>query len=209
MEIHRLDPKKIFPTTWATREVQCDVAFENLKADIGSNGGNIAPIKVRPTFGIAGEFQIVFGHRRHQACLELQLDVLAIVEAMDDMQLVKEMDKENRFRIDASPYEQGALLKKTLDHGLFPSARKMFWAMGIDQKTASKALIIARLPKQILEAFQKPSCIKENWARKIDEEFRRDPDMLLHLAKQLANGNKKLTANQVYQDLTKYSAGRT
>lgn len=203
MEIQKLDPKNIFPSTWATRTDLSGPEFEALKADIQSSGGNVVPIKVRPAYVIEGEFDIVYGHRRHQACRELGLDVLALVEAMNDFQLVTEMDRENQFRKDPSAYERGTFFAMALDRGLFPSARKMVEQLAINQVLAAKLLSLARLPKQILSAFHQPSRIKENWVNKIVNRLTKDPDAMLARARVLTEAKKKMTAAQIYSELTK------
>ena len=81
-----------------------------LKSEMESAGGNVQAIKVRPIPGTEPqEYEIVFGHRRHRACLDLGLEVLATIESIDDKELFKEMDRENRQRADLRPYEQGLM----------------------------------------------------------------------------------------------------
>ena len=203
MKIERLDPNAISSTIWAIDEFLSDVSFQTLKADIESNGGNVAPIKVRPSHTSEGQYEIVFGHRRHRACLELGLNVLSIVEQMDDSQLVQEMDRENRCRFDPSGYGRGSFLVRTLDRGLFPSARRMAEQLGVDLGTVTTLLSLARLPKPIVMAFKKPSQIKPNWAKKIANTLTRDPELMLARANQIALGQNKMTAAQIYSCLSK------
>ena len=203
MEIQKLDPKSIFPTSWTVQESPSDTAFLSLKADIESQGGNVVPIKVRPSHATEGTYDIVFGQRRHQACLELGINVLAFVEAMTDVQLVNEMDRENRFRKDPCAYKRGTLFAMALDYGLFPSQRRMCEKLGINLISVSNYLSVARLPPQILRAFQNPSCIKEKWGIKIIAQLHRNPDVLLSRAQELAVAKRRMTANQIYRELTK------
>jgi ParB family chromosome partitioning protein len=108
----KLDPKCVKPSKWANRH---DKSFEGpefaeLKSEIESAGGNVQAIKVRPIPGSSPqEYEIVFGHRRHRACFELDIPVLATIESIDDKELFKEMDRENRLRADLRPYEQGLM----------------------------------------------------------------------------------------------------
>src|SRR5690606_26125628 len=123
----RLDPQQIVASKWANRDqthFQTD-AFARLKSEIENAGGNVQPIKVRALAGGAGEgarWEIVFGHRRHRACLELGLPVLAMVQQdMKDADLFVEMERENRERADLSAWEQGVMYMRALEQGLFPS----------------------------------------------------------------------------------------
>lgn len=73
----RIDPKLIIRSKWANRH---DLSFtgpefDGLKEDISAQGGNVQPIKVRHLMGETDKYEIVFGHRRHQACLELGIEV--------------------------------------------------------------------------------------------------------------------------------------
>jgi hypothetical protein len=86
-----LDPKTVRASLWVNRHQTSfeDANFEELKAEIQGAGGNMQPIKVRPLKEPAGEarYEIVFGHRRHRrhrACLELGLEVAAVVEEVGD-----------------------------------------------------------------------------------------------------------------------------
>ena len=143
-----IDPKLIVRSKWANRHDLSftGTEFKGLKEDIRSQGGNVQPIKVRNLMGDAGKYEIVFGHRRHQACLELGIDVLAMIDDLDEKKLFIEMDRENRQRKDLRPYEVGAMYAKALDEGLFSSARKLAEEVGMDHSQLSKALNLARLP---------------------------------------------------------------
>ena len=142
LPVKRLDPQAVVRSKWANRHELSfsDAEFEGLKADILAQGGNVQPIKVRPSGDSPERYEVIFGHRRHQACLELGLPVLALIETLDDATLFVEMDRENRQRKDLRPYEMGVMYAKALDSGLFPSARKLADAVGIDLSQLGKSL---------------------------------------------------------------------
>ncbi|MFD2274834.1 ParB N-terminal domain-containing protein [Undibacterium arcticum] len=83
---------------WANRisDSFTSADFLALKEEITQAGGNVQPIKVRPLVGVADRYEIVFGHRRHRACLEAGLPVLCLIEAVSDQELFKEMDREKQ-----------------------------------------------------------------------------------------------------------------
>lgn len=163
--------------------------FETLKREIMDAGGNVQPIKVRPARGDDGvAYEIVFGHRRHEACRQLGLPVLAMVDNLDDRTLFVEMDRENRDRADLSPWEQGVMYQRALDRGLFASNRQLATAIGIDPSNLGKSLALAKLPEGVLRAFATPLEIQLRWApllnkaREVDEPglLRRAGDMASH-----------------------------
>ncbi len=122
--VRPIDPKLIVATKWANRISASfeSASFTQLKADIQNGGGNVQPIKVRHRqSAIEGEapYEIVYGHRRHRACLELGLPVNTIIaSAIDDQALYLEMERENRNRADLSAWEQRAMYARALAKGI-------------------------------------------------------------------------------------------
>jgi len=198
-----IDPKLIKPSKWANRHEKSFLndEFENLKAEIESAGGNIQAIKVRPITSLPGEFEVVFGHRRHLACLELGLMVLAIVEDMTDAELFCQMDRENRERADLRPYEAGVFYAKALDEGLFPSAKKLAASAFLDLSQLGKALSLARLPADVIAAFPSPLDIQYRWAPILIQALQKDPDIVLARAKEIQNELPRLAAAKVLSRL--------
>ncbi|MBK9363084.1 MAG: hypothetical protein IPM99_19260 [Rubrivivax sp.] len=81
---------------------------------------------------------MVFGHRRHRACLELGLPVQAMVVDMYDQQLFEAMERENRARKNLSAWEQGTMYRRALDEGLYPSQRRLAESLGVDISLVSR-----------------------------------------------------------------------
>lgn len=197
----RIDAKLVVASRWANRhELSFQTKeFAQLKAEIESAGGNIQPIKVRPTPD--GNFEIIFGHRRHRACLELGIQVLATVDDVDDVKLFCDMDRENRERQALRPYETGVMYARALDEGLFPSARKLAEAASIDLSQLGKALALARLPKEILEAFASPLELQYRWVSELNAALQKDPDLILSRARELSKVASKEVGAKVLKAL--------
>ena len=195
-----LDPKLIVRSKWANRhELSFSGSeFEGLKQDIRAQGGNVQPIKVRRLADSFGRYEIIFGHRRHQVCLELAIDVLAMVEDLDDKRLFIEMDRENRQRKDLRPFEIGSMYAKAMDEGLFPSARKLAEEVGIDHSQLSKALSLARLPVDVLRAFQSPLDLQYRWVSDLTDALQRDPEQVLIEAKAIQSENPRPASALVF-----------
>lgn len=194
LPVKLLDPKLISPSKWANRHNSsfANDDFASLKVEIGNAGGNVQPIRVRPQVGEPGRFEVVFGHRRHQACLQLGIFVSAIIEAVDDKALFASMDRENRSRADLSPFEQGDMYRRALDDGLYASLRQMCADLGVDLGNASKAIAIARLPGEILAAFESPTQIQFRWGKELAAVLQKDPDGVIERAKTIRFGAKHL-----------------
>lgn len=192
-----IDPREIRPSEWANRLADSfnTTEFAEHKKEIESAGGNKQPIKVRPITD-SGEFkyEVVFGHRRHRACLELGISVLSIVDSLDDKHLFIEMDRENRAREDLTPYEQGVMYNRALEKGLFASLRKMAEEIGEDASNVSKAISLAKLPSPVLDSFVSRLDIQYRWGAALKSAIEKEPDLILaraaDIAKQRAGGAK-------------------
>lgn len=198
-----IDPTFIVRSKWANRHELSftDTDFQNLKEDIQASGGNVQPIKVRRMSGESGKYEIVFGHRRHQACLELGVDVLAFIDDLDEKNLFIEMDRENRQRKDLRPYEMGAMYAKALDEGLFASARKLAEEVGIDHSQLSKSLALARLPVDVLNAFTSPLDLQYRWVANLVGAIQKDPDFVLAAANAIKSESPRPAAAAVFKRL--------
>jgi ParB family chromosome partitioning protein len=199
-----LDATRVVPSRWANRHLRNfeGPVFDALKAEVLSAGGNVQPIKVRPLKGRPdADYEIVFGHRRHRACLELGLPVLAVVTSIDDAGLFVEMDRENRQRKDLSAWEQGVMYRRALDEGLFVSLRQLAERLGVDAGNVSKAVSLARLPEEIVAAFESPLDLQFRWASSLSEILQRDPEGVVERARALAGTAPRLPARQVLDRL--------
>jgi ParB family chromosome partitioning protein len=202
----RIDPARISRSRFANRhESSFDGSdFERLKRDIQDAGGNVQPIKVRPLNKgpDATEFEIVFGHRRHEACLQLGLPILAVVDNLDDRSLFVEMERENRERQDLSPWEQGMMYAGALDKGLFSSNRQLAAALGIDHSNVGKSLALARLPQAVVEAFPSPLEIQLRWAPLLNRALEVDGERVLVRAATLREQSPRPSAKRALLELT-------
>lgn len=222
----RLDPQTVRVSVWANRHDDSyqDAGFLALKADIAAAGGNVQPIKVRPVLAdprggqggavgsaagvgpsnpssTAERFEIVYGHRRHRACLELSLPVLALVEDLAEQQLFVEMERENRARKDLSAWEQGMMYARALDQGLYPSNRQLAQAIGRDLGDIGKALSLARLPLAVVQAFRSPLDLQYRWAKPLADAQQRDPEGLVARARALKSQVDKRSPKQIFERL--------
>ena len=204
-QTRRLDPALVIPTGWANRHADAfkSAEFERLKADIQLSGGNVQAISVRPLAGEVGKFEIVFGHRRHRACLELGLHVLATVETspISDLELFAAMDRENRERADLSPFEQGAMYRRALDAGLYPSNRRLAEALGVSHTWVANVLSVADLPAPVLDCFRTPLEVQHRHAKAISEALEQDRKAVLRRAEKLRHATSKLGPGAVVEAL--------
>lgn len=202
--VRPLDPQRVFPSKWANRHAASfeDSDFALLKEEIQQAGGNVQPIKVRPVDGHPTDYEIVFGHRRHRACLELGLPVNAMVEPVSEVELFEQMERENRGRKNLSAWEQGCMYRQAIDGGLYASLRKLSESLGIDLSMVSKSIALARLPASVVAAFATPLDIQYRWAQPLSEAVQKDPEGVLQRAKEIASQAERPGAAQIAAMLT-------
>lgn len=208
----QLDPATIARSRYANRHASSfdGEDFDRLKREIQEAGGNVQPIKVRPASSKQAEgvlYEIVFGHRRHEACRQLGIPVLAVVDNLDDRSLFVEMERENRERQDLSPWEQGMMYARALDLGLFTSNRQLASTLGIDHSNVGKSLALARLPDALVGAFRSPLDIQLRWAPLLNRALEADEQGLLARAQELATRTPRPLAKDVLRELVSSQEG--
>ena len=205
--LRKLDPSTVRASKWANRHEASFLTaeFQELKAEIAAAGGNVQPIKVRPVPVLNGStpstdatHELIFGHRRHRACMELGIPVLAAIEEASDVSLFEQMERENRGRKNLSAWEQGTMYRKALDDGLYGSLRRLAESLGVDVSLVSKSVSLARLPEPVIAAFQSPLDIQFRWAAPLAEAMQKDPDGTLERARTLASARGDLNATGVF-----------
>lgn len=206
--VKALDPKAVRRSQWANRNEAefLTSEFHELKAEIANAGGNVQPIKVRSVKGVVDgqppQYEIVFGHRRHQACLELGLMVNAvIVEEMNDRALFEAMDRENRGRKNLSAWEQGRMYVDAIRKGLYSSGRNLEEALGLNHSDVVRSLQLAKLPKEVVDAFATPLDLQVRWAKPLADALQRDPEVVLARAREITKNRSDKSAVQVFERL--------
>lgn len=190
----KLDPNTVVASRWSNRhEASFATAdFIRFKADVEHAGGNVQPILVRPMGVDSKTFEIVFGHRRHRACLELGLPVLAAIwtSPMSDLELFAAMDRENRERADLSAWEQGSMYRKALEEQMFPSQRRLAEALGVSHTWVRKAIAVAEIPDPVVQCFRSPLELQFKHAEQITQALELDRKGVLRRAEKLRQSER-------------------
>jgi ParB family chromosome partitioning protein len=210
-----IDPRLIRSSKWADRHPDSftNEAFRELRQEIEAAGGNVQAVKVRPIPGAPTDdteprFELIFGSRRTRACLDLGLPVRAVVEeGINDQDLYVQMQRENRNRASLSAWEQGVSYHKALQEGLFPSARRLAEAIGVDPSNLAKALRIASLPEEIVGAFASPCDIQFRWTGALEKVLHERPEQVLAVARALRTAPGARKAAEVFKALTQVAPG--
>ncbi len=164
--------------------------FKAFREDIKHTDGNTVPVLVRPLgdFSRKIRYELVTGHRRHRACLDLVLDVRCQVEDLTDRELVERMSAENRQRTDLCSYEKALHFQRILDAKLYATHTALAKAHHVDNSTVSKLLKLAALPPAVVQAFKSEDLIHVNWGHRLQNALEEDYDGVISRAQQLAGG---------------------
>ena len=176
--------------------------FEAFKQEIVEAGGNVVPVKVRTKGGVDGyEYELIYGHRRHQVALETGMPLLAIIDNLDDKAAFEEMERENRGHTKPSPWEHGLSYDRALKSALYPSARQCAVALGVDPSNLAKSLTLANLPSEVIRAFHSPLAIQLRWGTALKTAVDADLVRVLKRATELQVLSPRLSPKQVLDEL--------
>jgi len=214
MLLLKLDPTTIGRTAFANRHDRSlstdDDEFKRLKASIRANGQD-TPVRVRPSpAGSPTAYELVEGHRRHAAILELAKEteggfqILARLDAKaaDSKDLVLKMYRENAERADLSAFETGRMFQSWLDAKLFPNQVALSKASGASEQAVSRCLTIASLPEVIVHAFGDPRVVSQRWAEKLASLLKHHSDKVTKAAREIAKRKPRPEPEAVLQLLS-------
>lgn len=209
--VRPIDPQLIIPSPWANRHPDSYMHqdFLDLKLQIATAGGNDVPIKVRPIPRASRQiasaaFEVVWGHRRHRACFELDVPVLAHVEAVSDQQLVAQMHAENRSRQDLSAFERGRAYDQMIV-GLYPSQVVLAKRLGVDVGDVSRLRFLGTLSPDILAIMQSPLDLAIHDADKLRPALAEHRDEVLRRVSEIAESEGSLPTKQVIRRLSDFA----
>ena len=214
-----LDPTRVRFSQLANRDerglTMRDEAFRELKNDLGRNGQEF-PIKVREIQGDpAHDYEVVAGHRRLKAALELHRDtggafkLLGILDAnaAELRSIALKMYRENKVREDLSPYEYGRMFRKWLDAGVFKNQSEIAAATNLSQPTVSVYTAVFELPPEIHAAFGDPRLISMRWIQTLAKALKANEAAVLEAAREFAKAEPKPGVEMIFEALTNPKLG--
>lgn len=158
-----LDPKLVDPSPFPDRLPDDDnLDFEALKTLISEEGQKV-PIQVRQHPSNDGRYQVVYGHRRWRAALDLGIEVKATILALSDTELVVAQGIENAARQDLSWVERALFAKRMDDAGI--KSRDIRAALSVDDPELARLRAVSRaLPVEVIEAIGRaPKVGRPRW----------------------------------------------
>lgn len=184
-------PREVGPSPWFPRNQETPAAREQrevLLASIRHFRGNLQPIKVRPVDQRHADvpdarYELVYGGCRLQACANLDLPVLALIEELTDQQAFAQANSEQFHAPPLSFLERGTLYAKAIDQRTFDSARELSAATGTPGWIVDRSLAVTTLTEAIDEMLPTFRDVHEKLSRKIVDFAEQFPDKIISLAR--------------------------
>lgn len=202
--VHLLDPSVIDPGGEPNRtpDAMEDEAMEALLLSVHLSNGNQQPIHVRRLDQSQGDYQyaLISGKRRLHACMCQNLKVRALVMDVTPQQSSVHRLVENHLREPLCPWELGqqlAYIKAQASTDL--SMRKLAHLIGINASIVQKALDIAALPVEVVDAFSSPKDIRYGDSKTLKDLVAADAETVIEKAISLKG--QALPAKQVMEQL--------
>lgn len=216
--VRELDANTIRPSSFANRDEKhfSTEIFAEFKQQIAICGINTQPILVRPITKRGDveegaekyEYEIVYGHRRHRACLELGIAVRAEIRHVNDITLFAAMTTENLNREDLSAWELGRHFSRALEQKLYQTHQQIAAAHGINRSTVHRYLVLFNLPIAVLDAFPSKLEIQFAWIDALQQAVEQRRDQVIRTANALKHF-KDLPAAKIFAKLTKTENEKT
>lgn len=152
-ELVFIDPKECEPWKYANRQDDelgnIDDLIESIKFQ-----KQLQPALVRkhPTPHDGIKYEIIFGRRRHIACLKLGIPFLVILKDIPNVQdAIASQDAENKLRNDVSNYSNAILYKRLLDDGVFKMEKDLAEKLRLSPSTLNDLMAYAKIPTDIVK----------------------------------------------------------
>ena len=155
------------------------------------NNSQLQPGLIRPHPKPYGNirYEVIFGRRRHEACLQLKTRFLVILkEFKNDQDAIAYQDAENKFRKDISNYSNAILYKKLLDNKIFKNDSELAKKLGISKASLSELLTYSKIPKDIVTLLPNVHKLSISMALKITKllgESEKNYSQILAIADQI------------------------
>lgn len=188
--VFELDPNRVRPSRFANRDQLAfrDEDFNDLKQSVREHNGNDIAAKVRRVTNDPNyDYEVVYGHRRHEATKLAGVPFYASIHDLTDLDLVRYMHMENQ-RLDLSPYEEGAQFLQWMDEGLYKNVTELASAIGESKAFVSQRTAIHSLPKVVFTALRDPRKLGITAWRDLCAAYRLHPEKINNIAVELATG---------------------
>ncbi|PNT87812.1 ParB/RepB/Spo0J family partition protein [Coxiella burnetii] len=168
-ELIFVDPKECEPWEYANRQ---DEELGNINELIESIKSNkqLQPALIRkhPHPHDDVKYEIIFGRRRHIACLNLGIPFLAILKEIPNVQdAIAFQDAENKLRNDVSNYSNAILYKRLIEKGVFKKEKDLAEKLRLSPSTLNDLMAYTKIPSAIVKKIPNIHALSKSIVLKI------------------------------------------
>lgn len=194
-ELIYVNPEECEPWKYANRQESELGDIDSLIDSIKANK-QLQPALVRNHPNPHGKikYEIIFGRRRHIACMRLGIPFLVIRKDIPNVQdAIASQDAENKLRNDVSNYSNSILYKRLLLDNVFKTEKELSAKLRISYPTFNELMAYSKIPEDIVAAIPDIHTLSKQLAVKIVQLLNKSKD----------NHNKILSiANQLGKTIT-------
>mgnify|MGYP006078963305 CR=1 FL=1 len=202
-ELMYINPNECEPWEYANRHSSEMGDIEGLMESIKIND-QLQPGLIRDHSNPHGEikYEVIFGRRRHQACLKLDKPFLVIKKNnLDLAQALAFQNSENKFRNDVSPYSDSIVYKKMLENGVFKNQVELAENLQLTKQSISDILSFTRIPQELMSLIESPYKLSVRMAVTISKLIDSDKSNLSKLLKNAHKIGNSITSSLALEKL--------
>lgn len=189
-ELIYVNPEECEPWKYANRQEDELGDIDGLIDSIRANK-QLQPALVRNHPNPHGQikYEVIFGRRRHIACMRLGIPFLVIRKDIPNVQdAIASQDAENKIRNDVSNYSNAMLYKRLLLDDVFKTEKELSEKLRISYSTFNELMAYSKIPEEIVRVIPDIHALSKQLAVKIVQLLNKSPDnysKMYSIAKQL------------------------
>lgn len=148
------------------------------------------------------KYEVIFGRRRHIACLKLGIPFLAIRKEIPNVQdAIASQDAENKLRNDVSNYSNALLYQRLLKDNVFKSEKELAEKLRFSTSTLNDLMAYAKIPEDIVQQIPNIHALSKQFAVKIVQLLNQSKDNHAKLLKIAGHIGKTITSQAKLEKL--------
>lgn len=177
-ELVYVNPEECEPWKYANRQESELGDIEGLIDSIKAHK-QLQPALIRhhPTPHDNIKYEVIFGRRRHIACLKLGIPFLAIRKEIPNVQdAIASQDAENKLRNDVSNYSNALLYQRLLADNVFKTEKELADKLRFSTSTLNDLMAYAKIPEDIVKVIPNIHTLSKQLAVKLVQLLNKSKD---------------------------------
>ena len=202
-ELIYVNPEECEPWKYANRQEgelgDIDGLVDSIKAH-----KQLQPALIRhhPTPHGDIKYEVIFGRRRHIACLKLGIPFLAIRKEIPNVQdAIASQDAENKLRNDVSNYSNALLYQRLLEDKVFKTEKDLAEKLRFSTSTLNDLMSYAKIPDDIVKTIPNIHSLSKQLAVTIVQLLNKSEDNHQKILKVAGQIGKTITSQAKLEKL--------